>query len=1014
MTNDPAGAPKIAQVIACPNCGQENPAGFKFCGNCAAPLPVASAPREQRKTVTVLFCDVTGSTALAESTDPETLRALLARYFERMKAIVEAHGGNVEKFIGDAVMAIFGVPHVHEDDALRAVRAAIEMRDALPELGLQARIGVNTGEVVTGTAERLATGDAVNVAARLEQAAAPGEILIGEQTFRLVRASVEAQPIDPLTVKGKSEPVAAHRLVVVLGGAGEEPTRRNESPMVGRQTELRRLRDAYEQAIRDQSCQLFTVLGSAGVGKSRLAAEFIEGLDATVVHGRCLPYGEGITYWPVIEVVRQLSAVQLDETVRETLRTLLDERAAAAVADEIAWAFRKLLESAARERPLVVLFDDLQWGEETFLDLVEHVADLARDAPILLMCMARPDLLDRRPTWAGGKLNATSVLLEPLSTDETEELIGHLATRLLGDTFQRVVDAAEGNPLFVEEMVALARDSGGGQIDVPPTIQALLAARLDQLDDGERAVLERGAIEGRTFHRGAVQALAPDQHDVIRRLTSLVRKELIRPDTPQVPGDDAFRFRHLLIRDAAYDALPKSTRADLHERFAAWLEEHATDLAELDEVIGYHLEQTCRYRRELGQPIDDQVAARARSRLATAGRRAYARADFGAAVALLERASALLPPGSIDVALSVDLTNSLLGNGRGEDALAYSMALAERAGSAGDRSAELCGLILMGIIRTFRDPEGAAEYLERLLEEAIPYFEITHDDLGLYVAYHARGQVANLHAQSAVGIDAYDRAAEYARRLGLAEEFLVWRAVLRSMGPTPASEFLAWLEAQNAGKPRSLHGDHLRGNALAMLGRIDEARAVIANDLRELEDRGATLAIAETLGYGALSVEMLAGDAAAAVAAGQEGCRLLEALGERSYTSTVGGMLARALYAADRLDDAEAWADRAAELGTTDDLVTQMLWRQARALVLARRGEHAEAQRLAHEALAIGDQTQSLNEQADAYWDLAEVLLLADRRDEAAEALRQALDHYERKENLVMAERARHKLETLR
>ncbi len=1000
-------------MIACPNCGQENPAGFRFCGNCAAPLPAASAPREQRKTVTVLFCDVTGSTALAESTDPEALRALLARYFERMKTIVEAHGGSVEKFIGDAVMAVFGVPHVHEDDALRAVRAAAEMRDALPELALQARIGVNTGEVVTGTAERLATGDAVNVAARLEQAAAPGDILIGEQTFRLVHGSVEAEPVDPLSVKGKSKPVAAQRLIAVHGGAGEEPVRGNESPMVGRQTELRRLRDAYEQAMRDHSCQLFTILGTAGVGKSRLAAEFMAGLDATVVHGRCLPYGEGITYWPVIEVVRQLSAVQLDETVRETLRTLLDERAAAAAADELAWAFRKLLESAAREGPLVVVFDDLQWGEETFLDLVEHVADLSRDAPILLMCMARPDLLDRRPTWAGGKLNATNVLLEPLSTGETEELIGHLATRLLGDTFQRVVEAAEGNPLFVEEMVALARDSGGGQIDVPPTIQALLAARLDQLDDGERAVLERGAIEGRTFHRGAIQALAPDQHDVMTRLTSLVRKEVIRPDTARVPGDDAFRFRHLLIRDAAYDALPKSIRADLHERFAAWLEGHATDQAELDEILGYHLEQACRYRHELGRPFDEQLAARARSRLAAAGRRAYARADYGAAVALLERAGALLPDDAIDLALSVDLTNALMGIGRGEDAFAYTALLADRARSAGDRATELCGQLMGGIIRTYRDAESATGYLETLLEEAIPYFEGTHDDLGLYVAYHARGQVANMQMQSAAGVQAFDRAAEYGRRVGLAEQFLVWRAVLRTLGPTPASEFLSWLEIQTAGKQRHLHGDHLRATAMAMLGRIDEARSVIATDLRELEDRGAKVAIAETLGFGAMGIELLAGDVAAAVAAGEEGCRMLEALGERSYLSTVGGTLARALYAAGRLDDAEAWADRSAALGTTDDLVTEMLWRQARALVLARRGEHDEAERLAREAVAIGDQTQSLNEQADAYWDLAVVLLLGERRDEAAEALHRALDRYERKENLVMAERTSRKLESL-
>ena len=370
-------------------------------------------------------------------------------------------------------------------------------------------------------------------------------------------------------------------------------------------------------------------------------------------------------------------------------------------------------------------------------------------------------------------------------------------------------------------------------------------------------MLERGAIEGRTFHRGAIQALAPDQHDVMTRLTSLVRKEVIRPDTARVPGDDAFRFRHLLIRDAAYDALPKSIRADLHERFAAWLEGHATDQAELDEILGYHLEQACRYRHELGRPFDEQLAARARSRLAAAGRRAYARADYGAAVALLERAGALLPDDAIDLALSVDLTNALMGIGRGEDAFAYTALLADRARSAGDRATELCGQLMGRIIRTYRDAESATGYLETLLEEAIPYFEGTHDDLGLYVAYHARGQVANMQMQSAASVQAFDRAAEYGRRVGLAEQFLVWRAVLRTLGPTPASEFLSWLEIQTAGKQRHLHGDHLRATAMAMLGRIDEARSVIATDLRELEDRGAKVAIAETLGFGAMGIELL-------------------------------------------------------------------------------------------------------------------------------------------------------------
>jgi predicted ATPase len=395
--------------------------------------------------------------------------------------------------------------------------------------------------------------------------------------------------------------------------------------MVGRETESRRLRDAFDQALVGRSCQLFTILGAAGVGKSRLVAEFLGSLeDTVVVRGRCLPYGEGITYWPVVEVVKQLPERQLERGAAAALDALLGGETVSTSSEEIAWAFRKLLETVATETPVVCVFDDVHWGEETFLDLVEHVADLSRDAPILLLCMARPELLDLRTGWAGGKVNATSVLLEPLAPEETVRLIESLAH--LGDDMRiRILDAAEGNPLFVEEMVALVGASGGGEVTVPPTIQALLAARLDQLDASERGVLERGAIEGRIFHRGAVQALAPDEPQLMARLTSLVRKELVRPDTAQLPGDDAFRFRHLLIRDAAYDALPKATRAQMHEGFAHWLAEHGRNLVELDEILGYHMEQACRYRAELGLSVDGSLAAAARKRLTAAGRRALER-----------------------------------------------------------------------------------------------------------------------------------------------------------------------------------------------------------------------------------------------------------------------------------------------------------------------------------------------------------------------------------------------------
>ena len=546
-------------MVVCSSCGATNRDGARFCDSCADPLTYVVPRREVRKTVTVFFCDVSGSTALGERIDPESLRAVMARYFDLAKTILERHGGTVEKFIGDAVMAVFGVPAVHEDDALRALRAAEELREGLGPLNdelersygarLELRIGVNTGEVVTGTEERIATGDAVNVAARLEQAAPPGEVLVGEETLRLVRGAVEVEPAEPVAAKGKADPLTAYRLVAVR--AATRP-RRAGTPMVGRERQRKLLEDAFANVVGGRSCQLFTVLGTAGVGKSRLVAEFLEALeDASVVRGRCLSYGEGVGYWPVTEVVKQLLRDGDGATV--SLGAILGDESAAGSPDEIAWGVRKLLEAHAAEQPLVVVFDDIHWGEPAFLDLIEHVADLSRDAPILLLCLARPELLERRAAWGGGKLNATNVLLEPLAPDESRELIEALveAEEIDAVLRDRILESAAGNPLFVEEMVAMIAEHDRPDVTVPPTIHALLAARLDQLDTAERSVLERGSVEGQVFHRGAVVALAPEETPVDGRLVSLIRKDLVRPERPVVAYDEAFRFRHLLIRDTA-------------------------------------------------------------------------------------------------------------------------------------------------------------------------------------------------------------------------------------------------------------------------------------------------------------------------------------------------------------------------------------------------------------------------------------------------------------------------------
>ncbi len=423
-------------------------------------------------------------------------------------------------------------------------------------------------------------------------------------------------------------------------------------------------------------------------------------LEATVVRGRCLPYGEGITYWPVVEVLKQLDVLPPDEAAAAAIRSLLGESEAATSAEEIAWAFRKTLEQAAAERPLVVVFDDIQWGEETFLDLIEHVALLSSGAPILLLCMARPELIERRPAWP------VTLRLEPLADDDVERADRRARSRAScasGSLAPRAGTRSSSRRCWRWPA------SAEGEVVVPPTLQALLAARLDQLEPAERSVLERAAVEGEIFHRGAVQALAPDETQVTPRLAALVRKELIRPTGPQLAGEDAFRFRHLLIRDAAYDALPKATRADLHERFAAWLEEHGTELVELDELLGYHLEQACRYRAELGTPDDGTLAAAARRRLTAAGHRAFLRQDYGAAVSLFERAAALVPPTELDLALETDLGDALFWTGRRDDALRRADALAERASAAGDRVGELCGRIQGGVFRLHLEPEGDGE-----------------------------------------------------------------------------------------------------------------------------------------------------------------------------------------------------------------------------------------------------------------------------------------------------------------
>ena len=925
----------------------------------------------------MLFCDVVGSTALGESVDPEALQALLARYFERMSAIVEAHGGTVEKFIGDAVMAVFGVPVAHEDDALRACRAAVEMRGALPELGVDGRIGVNTGEVLTGTEERLATGDAVNVAARLEQAAEPGEVLLGAETLALVASTVDVGEERLLELKGKSEPVAAHPLLAVR----EAAERSHTSRFVGREPELKQLVAVWDQALTGLRCELVTVVGDPGVGKSRLVAEALEQIDARVVRGRCLSYGEGITYWPVIEVVKQLHARPDDGHAAAAISSLLGESETFAGTDEIAWGFRKLLEAQA---PLVVVFDDIQWAEETFLNLLESTALLSTGAPLLLVCMARPELLDRRPGWPA------VLRLEPLPESEAGTLVGDSVPE---DVRERIVRASGGNPLFLTEMAALGEDA-----EVPATLRALLAARLDQLDERDRAVLERGAVEGELFHRGTVQALSPEEMEVTPRLAALVRRDLVRPDRPLLPREDAYRFRHLLIRDAAYDALPKATRADLHRRFAEWLAEHGQSLVELDEILGYHLEQAALYLAELGRP-DAAIAEEASRRLESAGIRMRWRGDNRASHSLLGRAVKLVAEPELHLAVSFALSHQ-----QARVAAPLLEEAARRAEARGDAAGAALARALAAQMRIWTT-EGSAVEAVQLAEDALPLLEAREDHAGLAEIWYALGLGAYQYAGRFESmVQAAEAAHGYETRAGRphTRSQLVWGVGLLQ-GPRPVGAVLELLDPL-AG---ALEIDLLRSTMLAMSDRIDEARVLagaLADRARELRIWGdGHTEIAE--------IESLAGNHEAAAKQFGLWCDRVAELGSL-WTGEYFALQSRELSLAGRYEEAEERVAQA--VGNMFDAdVTQSVWRQASALVAAHRGEHGEAERLAREALTHIERTDSPKLQADAYCDLAEVLEAAGRRDEAVAAWGDALKRYERKGVVPLVRRVRERLASL-
>jgi len=893
--------------------------------------------RELRKTVTVLFCDVTGSTALGEQSDPETLRALLARYFERMKGIADSHGGTVEKFIGDAVMAVFGIPTAHEDDALRACRAAVEMRDALPALGIRARIGVSTGVVVTGTAERLATGDAVNVAARLEQGAEPGEILLGETTYALVAHAVDASELEPIRLRGKSVATRAFRLASVRADATAIP-RRADTPFAGRTHEVEHLQAAYSDVVASRSVRLMTVLGEAGIGKSRLVKEFLGDVstEAAVLVGRCPPYGEGVTFSPVREIFRTAGR---------------DERALEVPSYEIFAAARRLLVDIAVEQPVIVAFDDVHWAEESMLDLIEHLATRLGDARVLVVCIGRPELAELRPQWL--QTPWRTAVLEPLSSSDSHGLLDSLgAPAELRDTIGQL---AEGNPLFIEQVTAFTLESGGG---VTPTasIRAVLQARLDRLDTEERGVLEHAAVIGRSFlFEDLLGLISPAERDrAQRRLFDLVRRGLLRPDTA---GEEGFRFSHALIRDAVYDAMPKASRADLHEAVA----EQVTRAERPEAVAGFHLERAFQLRSDLGM-VDPELGTRAGRILGGAAQDALGHGDVPGAIALFERARAVLPP--TDPGLPLLLTSlgaARINAGDTTGAVSTLDAAVATAVALDDRAAELHARIERQFARMFAEATPVEESTS-LAAAAIPELEALGDELALARAWWLKSSGDLAACRWRARAQAIEKALEHARRADAGIQMvgtlggLLAQALLH--GPIPAPQALERV-GQLAGE-LELDAAHTgpvlasRAGLLAMSGRIDEARAELGRAAALNEEFGLRFRRA-TQGFVAAQIELAAGDLVAAERELRVSSDALSDYGAATSATTHVALLAEVLCRGGSFDQADEEASRVAASAAADDLLAQVLWRTAHARALAQKGAADEARRLANEALALCD-----------------------------------------------------------
>jgi class 3 adenylate cyclase/tetratricopeptide (TPR) repeat protein len=930
----------------------------------------------ERKLATVLFVDLVGSTALVSGTDPEVARRRVQQYFDRVQRCVISHGGLVEKFAGDAVMAAFGIPQAHEDDAERAVRAGLEILSSVAGLGLEVRIGVESGEVVVDSVEStFATGEAVNIAARLQQAAPPSTIMMGPGAHRLTLGSFQVEDEGPVEVKGLAEPVWAWRVICAQRSEG---VRRFTAPLVGRDAELELLANTYERAVRDRRGHLFTIYGDPGVGKSRLAREFIAGLEsATVLFGRALPYGEGVTYSALSDMVKVAAGIADDDPLEEALEKLRECCPDEAVADllglasgvleavqaehnqqEIAWAARAWAERLAEPQPLVLVFEDIHWAEDPLLELIEHLGTSVRDVPLLLLCLARPELLDIRPGWGGGRVRATAIELEPLSAADSEALLDALVAEgeLPEPSRKTLLAKTEGNPLFVEETIRMLAEANGSGIErIPDTLQALIAARIDHLPPGEKSLLQRAAVIGRTFWPGAVAHLGDDDEDLDPLIDDLLRREFLLPEQRStITGERAVRFKHVLIRQVAYGGLSKTARASYHQRFAEWLSQRTGE--ELLEVRAYHLDQATVLLAELDGAPPETLSRDAAAALEKAGKRALSREANATARRLLRRSVELEP--TLDRRFQ-----AARAAWRMKEFPVVSAEMEEvyrDAVEAGDGSLQSRALAAIAEVTLLRSADvGEAE---RIARRAL---EVADDDESRIDALNILGTIAWWRGRLTESEALAEEQVEIARRLGRqdieSEALLLLAGIYTTRGEGERAEPLleqAVELAEESGSPTAKALAFKESGELhAFNGRYDEAIAEFERARDLFEEVGAATDLARTImRIGGLLERR--GEVHEAEKLFRDGIRILKPLEDRGTLCEVQRSLAENLLEQGKLDEAEVYALKAVETVGPQDVSSQASTRTTLALIRAAQGRDDEAEALFRESIEILERTE--------------------------------------------------------